>query len=115
MSLSEPRKLTPLEQAQYSERGYHFPVRAFTGEEALAFQNRFRSYHDQVAERMKRLLPRERRSFMTETHLFLRWVYDIVSHPRVLDAVESVIGPDIIVWASQWFPKFPGDKAMPRQ
>jgi non-haem Fe2+, alpha-ketoglutarate-dependent halogenase len=27
-----------------------------------------------------------------------------------LDAVESVLGPNIIVWSSQWFPKMPGDK-----
>lgn len=110
MSIIKTTKVTPQEQAQYEQRGYHFPVRAFTGEEALTLQNRFQAYHDQVAERMKGLLPRERRTFMTETHLFLRWVYDIVSHPRILDAVESVIGPNIIVWASQWFPKFPRDR-----
>ena len=111
MSLIEPAKLTPQEQTQYKRHGYHFPVRAFAGDEALTLQNQFQAYLAQVAERMKGLLPRERRTFMTETHLFLRWVYDIVSNPRILDAVESVIGPNIIVWASQWFPKFPGDKA----
>jgi non-heme Fe2+,alpha-ketoglutarate-dependent halogenase len=111
MSQIESMKLTPQEQALYEQRGYHFPVRAFTREEALGLLNRFQAYHGQVAERMKGLLPRERWAFMTETHLFLRWVYDIVSHSKVLDAVESVMGPNIIVWASQWFPKFPGDKA----
>jgi ectoine hydroxylase-related dioxygenase (phytanoyl-CoA dioxygenase family) len=60
---------------------------------------------------MKGLLPRDRRAYLTETHLFLRWVYRIVSHPRVLDAVESVLGPNLLVWGSQWFPKMPGDKA----
>ena len=111
MPLTKPLKLTPQEVAQYEARGFHFPVRAFTGEEALLLKNRFQAYHGEVADRMRGLLPRERRAFMTETHCFLRWVYEIVSHPRILDAVESVIGPNIIVWASQWFPKFPGDKA----
>jgi len=104
-------KLSPQEQNLYERRGYHFPVRAFTGEEALRLLNQFQAYHGQVAERIEGLLPRERGIYMIETHLFLRWVYDIVSHPKVLDAVESVIGPNVIVWGSQWFPKFPGDKA----
>jgi non-heme Fe2+,alpha-ketoglutarate-dependent halogenase len=36
-------------------------------------------------------------------------VYEIVSNDRVLDAVAGVIGPDILVWESNWFVKFPGD------
>ncbi len=111
MALTESAKLTPQEVALYEERGYHFPVRAFTDEEALDRKNRFQAYQDQISDRVKGLLPRERRAFTTETHFFLRWVYEIVSHPRILDAVESVIGPNIVVWASQWFPKFPRDKA----
>ncbi len=111
MAMDQSTKLNPLQQAQYAEHGYHFPVRALTEEEALKLKSRFQAFHDQVAGRMKGLLPRERRAFTTETHLFLRWVYDIVAHPRILDAVETVIGPNIVVWALQWFPKFPGDKA----
>jgi ectoine hydroxylase-related dioxygenase (phytanoyl-CoA dioxygenase family) len=29
----------------------------------------------------------------------------------VLDAVEEVLGPDILVWSSQWFAKLPHDRA----
>jgi non-haem Fe2+, alpha-ketoglutarate-dependent halogenase len=35
----------------------------------------------------------------------------MVSHPRVLDAVEGAIGPNLLVWGSDWFVKFPGDAA----
>jgi ectoine hydroxylase-related dioxygenase (phytanoyl-CoA dioxygenase family) len=41
----------------------------------------------------------------------LPWVHRLVSHPRILDAVEGVIGPNILVWESTWFVKFPHDKA----
>ena len=50
-------------------------------------------------------------SFLIENHLYLRWVCDIVTNPLVLDAVESVLGPDVMVWSSQWFPKFPHDES----
>jgi tetratricopeptide (TPR) repeat protein len=43
--------------------------------------------------------------------LSLPWVYQIVSHPRVFDAVEGAIGPNLLVLGSDWFVKFPGDAA----
>ncbi|MEW5976242.1 MAG: phytanoyl-CoA dioxygenase family protein [Acidobacteriota bacterium] len=106
-----PTHLTAGQQAAYQDEGYHFPVRAFEEDEAAKLCRLFMSYQEQHRERLKQLLPRERRTFLCETHFFLRWVYEIVSHPRVLDAVESVLGRDIMVWSSQWFPKFPNDKA----
>jgi ectoine hydroxylase-related dioxygenase (phytanoyl-CoA dioxygenase family) len=43
--------------------------------------------------------------------LFHRWVQDLVLHPRVLDAVEDVLGPDILVHSSTVFWKHPHDPA----
>src|SRR2546427_11100275 len=111
MSTNRSTMLTAEEQARYRERGYHFPVRAFAEEEAQTLCNRFLAYAQDNNKRMKGLLPRDRRVFLTETHFFMRWVHGIVSHARVLDAVESVLGPNILVWGSQWFPKLPRDKA----
>jgi ectoine hydroxylase-related dioxygenase (phytanoyl-CoA dioxygenase family) len=110
MEISSAR-LTSKQQTAYQDYGYHFPVRAFAEDEATRLRDTFVSYQEQHVEQLKKLLPRERRRFLSETHFFLRWVWEIVSHPRVLDAVESVLGPDIMVWSSQWFPKFPRDKA----
>lgn len=95
----------------YREQGFHFPVRAFDAEVACALQQKFHAYWQSNSDELQRLLPRERVAFLLETHLFLRWVYEIVAHPRVLDAVESVLGPNVMVWSSQWFPKLPRDKA----
>jgi ectoine hydroxylase-related dioxygenase (phytanoyl-CoA dioxygenase family) len=30
--------------------------------------------------------------------------------PKILDAVETVLGPNLLVWDSGWFAKMPGDK-----
>jgi hypothetical protein len=35
---------------------------------------------------------------------------ELVRHPKILDAVESVIGPTILCWGSQFFMKQPGDR-----
>jgi non-heme Fe2+,alpha-ketoglutarate-dependent halogenase len=104
-------RLTLEQQAQYRNRGYVSPIQVLDQAEVSECRNAFLTYFEQNSSLLKVQLPRDRRSFFTETHLLLDWVYQIVSHPRALDAVEAVLGPDIMVWGSQWFPKFPGDKA----
>jgi len=43
----------------------------------------------------------------SHAHAHSPWVYDLASHPRILDVVEDVIGPDILVWTSTFFIKEP--------
>ena len=37
-------------------------------------------------------------------HMHAPWFNDLIRHPRILDAVEDVIGPDILVWPDLWVP-----------
>jgi hypothetical protein len=103
--------LTDDERAAYRERGYQVPLRAFSGEEAARRYRSFLDYWELHSEKLNGRPPREWGKYLIDTHLFLRWVYETAVHPRVLDAVESVLGPDILVWGSQWFPKFANDKS----
>ena len=100
------------QQRQFdNENGYLFPLRVFSDTETAVFRQRFDDYTAQNQERLSTLLPRQRSEVYGFTHLYLPWVYEIVSHPKVLDAVEGAIGPNILVWASDWFVKFPHDAA----
>ena len=40
-------------------------------------------------------------------HVIAPFAYEIVSHPKILDAVEAILGPDILVWGSTFFIKEP--------
>src|SRR5262245_8027366 len=40
-------------------------------------------------------------------HLHFRWAYELVTHPRILDAVEDILGPDVLIWATELFAKSP--------
>jgi non-haem Fe2+, alpha-ketoglutarate-dependent halogenase len=104
-------RLTDPERAAYRERGYHVPLRAFPVADAARHYRSFLEYWQPHSEKLAGRPPREWGKYLIDTHLFLRWVYGIVVHPPVLDAVESVLGPDILVWGSQWFPKFARDKS----
>ena len=104
-------KLNAEEQQFYAENGYLYPIRVFSDTETAAFRRQFDDYTDQNKDLLGRMIPRERRAVYGLTHLMLPWVYQMASHPRVLDAVEGAIGPNILVWGSDWFVKFAHDPA----
>ena len=40
-----------------------------------------------------------------KSHLLFTWLDGLIRHPAILDAVEGVIGPDILCWSSTFFIK----------
>ena len=62
-----------------------------------------------LADLEERLGGRPKAADMGELHRFYRWAYDLVTHGSVLDAVEDVLGPDILVWGCGMFTKYPRD------
>src|SRR5580692_9321521 len=41
----------------------------------------------------------------SQAHAHSPWFNDLIRHPRILDAIEDVIGPNILVWTSTFFIK----------
>lgn len=93
-----PKTLSNTELAHYHGNGYHFPVRVFTEAEALELRA--------ALERHERASggPLQGR-WRVKSHLLFTWADRIVHHPAVLDAVEDVIGPDILCWTTNFFIK----------
>jgi non-haem Fe2+, alpha-ketoglutarate-dependent halogenase len=40
-------------------------------------------------------------------HIHSPWLNDLIRHPRILDAIEDLIGPNILAWTSTFFIKEP--------
>lgn len=95
----------------YQERGYYFPLQVLTTDETQELLGHYHAHVGRHSQRLKELTPREQYLVLSETHTYLNWVYRIVSHPKVLDYVESILGPNLLVWGTRWFSKMPGDKA----
>ena len=90
--------LTAEQLEEYSAAGFLHPIEVLDPGEA----GWFRSQYDRVATLLGGA-PKAVR--MTQVHRFYRWAWDLAVHATVLDAVESVLGPDILVWSAQVFPK----------
>ena len=46
-----------------------------------------------------------RGSVRFKSHLLFKWLADFIRSPSVLDPVEDIIGPDIMVWSTDWWLK----------
>lgn len=53
-------------------------------------------------------------SDIAQWHQTSRWLYDICTHPQILNYVEDILGPDFFLWASEFITKAPQtDKTVP--
>ena len=86
--------------AQFEEQGYLFPVDVFSESEAAGFRSE-----------LERLESRARdgrvgnKGQLNYPHVIFRFVDRIVREPTMLDVVEEILGPDLLVWASTFFIK----------
>lgn len=92
--------LTAVQKDQYEQDGILFPIPVLSSEEAKSLLSRANEFESQLGKKVKTI-------DLTQMHLYLPWAYDLAGHPRVLDAVESILGPDIIVWSTGLFNKHP--------
>jgi non-heme Fe2+,alpha-ketoglutarate-dependent halogenase len=69
------------------------------------------SYALRLEERIPAILgdPEENKRMQYKAHLLYTWLDALVHHSAILDAVESLLGPDILVWNSGFLVKPPRD------
>tara|TARA_R110001592_G_scaffold169679_3_gene406299 strand:- start:2365 stop:3222 length:858 start_codon:yes stop_codon:yes gene_type:complete len=89
--------------AGFHRDGYLFPVPMLSADEtaaALADLARYEAW-------LGAPLPETERKWRTMPFAHLPWFNKLVRDPRVLDVVEDLIGPDILVWTSTFWIKEP--------
>jgi len=45
-----------------------------------------------------------------DRHIDIDFLAGHITQPKIVDRVASVLGPDVICWRSEFFPKYPGDE-----
>lgn len=93
-----PKVLSAAEVARYRQDGFHFPMRVLSTDEA-------RSYRDRLEETERKLGGPLSGNMRQKPHLLFTWANELAHHPAILDAVEDVIGPDILCWGTTFFTK----------
>lgn len=97
------KALTKAQVDSYRFDGFLFPIPALTQDEVatcLAGLHRLEfDLGSPVAEADVK--------WRSHAYAHSPWFNDLIRHPRILDAIEDVIGPNILVWTSTFFIKEP--------
>lgn len=105
--------LTEAELENFNEQGFIGPFDLYEPEE--------------MAQNLKALRPRlidtrkaiyQRQGAMSgntnlanyDRHLDIDFLADHICRPEIVDRVASIVGPDVLCWRSEFFPKYPGDE-----
>lgn len=97
-----PKTLSKAQVAQYHDQGFLSPVAALSGAEARDA----RTQVEAIEARHGGVWPRAQ---SLKSHLIYTFLDRIVHHPKIVDAVEDILGPDILCWSSRWFIKDKND------
>src|SRR6201995_3162646 len=93
------KMLTEAAIRQYQEQGYYAPIPVMSRQDATALRASLEAFEEANGS-LAGLLRHK-------SHLLFTWLNDLIRHPRILDAIEDVIGPNILCWGSSFFIKEP--------
>lgn len=93
-----PKVLNTAEVEAYQTRGYHLPVDALSDDEVVTCRRQLEAYEVKTGGPIQG-------EMRHKSHLVFPWINDLMRHPRVLDAVEDILGPNLLVWSTSFFIK----------
>ena len=102
-STTNPICLTRENLDFYNTEGYLAPLRALSSENAAAL----RSFFDDV---LTKTLANGGNSYsINGAHRRFAEVWDLMHNKAIVDAVQDILGPDIVAWGAHFFCKLPHD------
>jgi non-heme Fe2+,alpha-ketoglutarate-dependent halogenase len=97
-----PKRLTQEQVESYRHDGFVSPVRVLSPAEALECRRELEAMEASMGGALRGL---------SRTKFYLRhpWAYRLATHPAILDAVEDLIGPDILLYQNTIWAKNAGE------
>lgn len=102
-------KLSQEEITQFRERGYLGPFTLYSPEEA---RQRYKVIRAELFDRSHAAydLPVNSPIANYDRHLDVDLLSEHITRPEIVQRLNSILGPDLICWRSEMFPKYPGDE-----
>ena len=99
-----PKALSQAALEEYRRKGYYFPVPILAADEVAHYRGYLEAHEAKTGQPLEG-------NYRHKSHLLFTWVDALVHHPKILDAAEDVLGPDLLCWTTTFFikePKSPG-------
>lgn len=93
-----PRILKAQQVETYNRDGFLGPIDLYSADEIAAIRRHVEAVEERIGGEIQS-------RFKIKAHLPFRWMWEIITNARLLDAVEDIIGPNILCWGSSFFQK----------
>ena len=93
-----PKALSETALQNYRRDGYHFPVPALTPAEVAHYRGCLEKHEAKTGAPLQG-------NWRHKAHLLFTWVDALVHHPKIVDAAEDVLGPNLLCWTTNFFIK----------
>lgn len=102
-------RLTPDEVAKFRSQGFIGPFKLYSPGEA---RERYRQIRPQLFDREYAVYDLSPTSMIAnyDRHLDVNLLSEHIGRPEIVQRLNAVLGPDLICWRSEMFPKYPGDE-----
>ncbi len=110
LSLQDVKTTNPVAAGQgkdfFDENGYIGPFSVYPPELVASMWKKVRV---QLLDKKNAIYGNNKMNY--DRHLDLKILSDVVSHPEIVQRVQRILGPNVLCWRTEWFPKYPGDEA----
>jgi len=93
-----PKLLSNDAIAAFKRDGFYSPVRVMSAADAQRYRKALEAHEALAGKPLQG-------NWRHKTHLLFTWADELVHHQKIVDAVEDLIGPDILCWTTNFFIK----------
>lgn len=98
-----PKLLSETAVTQFNDDGYYFPIKVLDDDEVAENRARLETFESSQGEPIGG-------AQRNKSHLLFKWVDDLMRRSTILDAVEDLIGGDILCWTTLFWIKEAGSE-----
>jgi hypothetical protein len=99
-----PKILSETAIAQYKQDGFYFPFPVLDTDQVAACRNELETFEASRGEPIGGAL-------RNKSHLLFKWIDDLIRNEKILDAMEDLIGPDLLCWNTLFWVKEAGSQS----
>ncbi|MTE19604.1 chlorinating enzyme [Streptomyces sp. TRM43335] len=105
-------RLSAQELEQFERDGFIGPIKIYEPEE---MEERWNTIRRQLPDRSLAIYPDDALGAVTnisnyDRHLDVDLLSEHIMKAEIVDRVASILGPDVLCWRTEFFPKYPGDE-----
>ncbi|MGH6665761.1 MAG: phytanoyl-CoA dioxygenase family protein [Pseudolabrys sp.] len=93
-----PKSISKAAIENYRRDGFFFPLPALSADEVARCRHGLEAHEAKTGQPLQG-------NFRHKAHLLFTWVDALVHHPKIVDAAEDILGPNLLCWTTNFFIK----------